>query len=151
MTMFYLGKSEWGMCLTDTHVVSCSPGCRARLVPWAAVSQLNCHRYIQNLPAPVNKYKVCAFRWLTDVIQNGMKIIHDTEKTKCTMLYLRYLNYIVTLSIYYYFNPQRIFIRETGVNYYYIQIYVYMKPYLCLCSIIWYLFPWRWSFVDWNM
>jgi hypothetical protein len=52
----YLGKNERGMFLTDTHVGSCSPVCRARLGPSAVVSQLNCHRCIQSLPAPVDKH-----------------------------------------------------------------------------------------------
>jgi len=47
-----------------------------------------------------------------------MNIIHNTETTKCTLLFLRYLYYIITLSILTCFNPQRIIIiiRETSIK-----------------------------------
>jgi hypothetical protein len=61
ITREYLGRNETGMCLTDTRAVSCSPVCKARWGPSVVVSQLNCHKCSQSLPAPVDKYghKLC--------------------------------------------------------------------------------------------
>jgi hypothetical protein len=69
ITREYLGKNERGMCLTDIHVVSYSPVYRARLGPSGVVSQLNCHRCSQSLPAPVDKHehKLCIYRSFSTV------------------------------------------------------------------------------------